>query len=187
MSQCIFCFSITCQERSPEFSGLPPKGGGQALFLKIDNSPTLKCHNFFVFGPIYNSLKVGIKHGRNYSSADFWDLRPFYRPEISVGRNFCVFSWMTCLPPPLFFRKMKIFKKKFLFCLMSVHMSSGWQLIFWTMWYFSCFWGKKSTRCCKKQGFLNKTVHFPLEMVQKIFFEELTINMNRNSFLVLLC
>ena len=95
-------------------------------------------------------------------------------------------EWLAW-PPPLFFRKMKIFKKNFLFCLMSVHMSSGCQLIFWTMWYFSCFWGKKSTRCCKKQGFLNKTVHFPLEMVQKIFFEELTINMNRNSFLVLLC
>ena len=82
-----------------------PKEGGEALFLKIDNSPTLKCPNFFVFGPIYNSLKVGIKHGRNYSSADIWDLRPFHRPEISVGRNFCVFSWMTCLPPPFIFSK----------------------------------------------------------------------------------
>ena len=96
-----------------------PKEGGEALFLKIDNSPTLKCPNFFVFGPIYNSLKVGIKHGRNYSSADIWDLRPFHRPEISVGRNFCVFSWMTCLPPPFIFSKNENFQKK-IFVLFNV-------------------------------------------------------------------
>ena len=95
-------------------------------------------------------------------------------------------EWLA-LPPLYFFEKWKFSKKKFLFCLMSVHMSSGWQLIFWTMWYFSCFWGKKSSRCCKIQGFLNKTVHFPLEMVQKIYFEKLTINVNRIFFLVLLC
>ena len=90
-------------------------GGGKLDFQFLRIHWLSKCSNFFSIGSNCQSLKMAMYYGQNFHPADFWNFRPKFRPEISVGQKFSVFSALGDLAPPFNFWKNYLMKKNFIF------------------------------------------------------------------------
>ena len=113
-----------------------------------------------------------MKCGRIMYPAEFWILRPLFRPEISVGAKFCSFLALCDLAPPLFSPKMIKFKTFVFFYLRYVNGYYNQALVLWCCSSQLLKIYKWWPRWCQKNVFFNKiffTADFSHFIVTNVF------------------